>query len=134
MSRSKVYESRNAEYRAESADRLRELFPAGTEVRTMVKHVSRSGMARVIAVLAIQPGKGSDPARIVNVSHDVARVLDWSYDNDHGGVYVTGCGMDMCFHTVYTLARKLFSADDMTDDQRRRYGTDTGYLLDSRPL
>jgi predicted HAD superfamily phosphohydrolase len=126
MTRSKVYEHKNAEYRAEAIEYLRELFPPGTEVRTVVKHVTRSGMGRVIDVLAIQQGKGSDPVRIVSVGHHVARVLDWSYDNDHGGVYVGGCGMDMCFHLVYTLSRALYAASDG--------GERSGYVLDSRPL
>ena len=134
MSRGKVYESKNAEYRAEAADRLRELFPPGTEVRTIVRHVSRSGMSRVISALAIQAGKGSDPARIVNVSHDVARVLNSSYDNDRGGVWVTGCGMDMCFHLVYSLARVLYSDDTEALEKINRTWRDAGYALDSRPL
>lgn len=134
MSRRRVYEHGNAEYRAESVQRLRELFPPGSEVRTVVKHVARSGMGRVIDVLAIAPPRNSDPARIVSVGYDVARVLDSRYDNDHGGVWVQGCGMDMCFHLVYSLARVLYSGDEETLAESGRTWHDAGYLLDSRPL
>lgn len=127
-------------YRAESADYLRRLFPPGTEVTTLVRNVTRSGMGRTISVLAIEPAHTSHgtrtPARIVNVSHHVARVLDWQYDDSRAGVYVTGCGMDMCFHTVYSLARVLY------EDNRRaikyasehNYGTDVGYVLTNRNI
>jgi hypothetical protein len=134
MSRRKVWEHTNAEYRAESVALLRELFPPGSEVRTVVKHVSRSGMGRVIDVLAIKPAQNSDAPRIISVGHDVARVLDSRFDFDHDGVWVEGCGMDMCFHLVYTLARALYSDDAETLEKHNRTWRDAGYTLESRPL
>lgn len=122
MSRQKVWESAHAEYRQESAAHLRQLFPVGSVVTTTVKHVTRSGMGRVIAVLAY---RDSDQG-IVNVSHHVARVLDWRYDNDWQGVYVQGCGMDMAFHLTYTLSRALYPDSDG--------GERSGYLLSNRNI
>jgi hypothetical protein len=119
MSYAKVWESKNAEYRAESLEYLRTWFPVGSTVTTTVKHVTDSGMGRTIAVLASDPTNG-----ISNVSHHVARVLDWKYDNDRRGVYVQGCGMDMAFHLTYTLARVLYA--DQDSDGR------AGYLLNNR--
>ena len=134
MSRRKVWEHDNEEYRNESLARLRAYFPPGSEVTTVVRHVTQSGMSRVISVLAIRthnPQSDGDVAnwrdRIINVSRDVARVVGWAYDNDHGGVYVTGCGMDMAFHTVYTLASILYR--DTADEPAR-----AGYLLDNRTI
>jgi hypothetical protein len=79
---------------------LRELFPAGTVARTILRHVSRSGMLRVISVIA--PGFN-------DVTWRVAKVLGWSTDARHSdGLRVGGCGMDMGFHTVYNLSSKLW--------------------------
>lgn len=114
----KVWEADNADYRAEAIERLRALFPQGSEVNTVVTHVARSGMSRSIEVLGIRNG------RVVSASPDVARVLGWRLD-DSGRVHVGGCGMDMCFHLTYTLARTLYQSDNSTD---------AGYLLTSRTL
>lgn len=121
--RRKVYEPNNAELREEAMARLRSLFPRPaiatdvTEVPTMVTHVSRSGMSRVIAVFAVREGKVS------NVSYDVARVMGWQHDSEHRGVYIGGCGMDMAFHVVYSLSRMLYGDDPSIG------GPDAGYIL-----
>ena len=98
----KVYESGNREHLAEATDRLRRLFPSGATVTVSVVNVTRSGMGRTIKVLAV--GRYG----ITNVSADVARVVGWRIDTDRVGVYVEGCGMDMCFYLVYTLSRTLY--------------------------
>lgn len=128
MTYKKVWRSKDSEYRQESADRLRELFPVRSTVTTTVKHVTRSGMGRSIAVLAYgstRPGGNGTPS-ITNVSHHVARALDWRYDNDRQAVYVQGCGMDMAFHLTYTLSRALYAASDG--------GERSGYLLTNRNI
>lgn len=122
MTYRKVWEHKNDEYRQEALDRLRELFPVKSDVTTTIKNVTRSGMGRTIAVFAYDRKR----KLITNVSHDVARVLNWQYDNDRGGVYVTGCGMDMAFHLTYTLARVLYR-----DDENWR---DAGYLLNQHTI
>jgi hypothetical protein len=121
MTISKVYEASNIEYMDEAIERLRSMFPSGSTVTTTIKNVSRSGMGRSIAVL------GTDAnGQICNVSRDVARVCEWRFDNDRQAVYVSGCGMDMAFHTVYTLAHVLYR----TDENWQR----AGYLLENRTI
>lgn len=88
---------------AETIERLRKIFPKGSTVHTVVRHVSRSGMQRSITVLA------QDGRELWNVSGQVARALGWRYDN-HDGVTVKGCGMDMTFHLVYSLSQTLYGA------------------------
>lgn len=39
---------------------------------------------------------------------DAADLLGWGWDRRRQGVRVSGCGMDMGFHLVYTLSRVLF--------------------------
>ena len=86
----------------EARDRLRELFPAGSTVHTVLRHVSQSGMSRSISVLAIDEDGPRD------VSYLVARALGDRVDQHRGGVKVTGCGMDMGFHLVYALSSVLY--------------------------
>lgn len=71
-------------------------------VFTQLNHVSTSGMMRVIKVMVI---RNNEP---VNINWLVARVLEWTYNAKHGGITVSGCGMDMGFHLVYTLSSTLF--------------------------
>tara|TARA_R110000823_G_C15693993_1_gene475688 strand:+ start:182 stop:526 length:345 start_codon:yes stop_codon:yes gene_type:complete len=90
------------------ADILREAFPKGATAFTTVRHVARSGMSRRISVLAtsIRSGDGS----ISNYSYAVSQVLGWKHgpSRESASVKVSGCGMDMGFHLVYTLSSILY--------------------------
>lgn len=89
----------------ESRARLLTFFPVGAPVTFSVKHVSTSGMSRVIAVIGVDPFDG----RITNVSGHVARVCGWPFDYGRMGVRVRGCGMDMTEHVLDSLGRALHS-------------------------
>lgn len=96
--------SKASEKRAEqqqAADHLRTLFPPGSTVYTVLRHVSRSGMSRSISVLH------QDADGISDVSYLVARALGDKLDRERGGVKVGGCGMDMGFSLVYNLSATL---------------------------
>jgi hypothetical protein len=93
---------------------LKNLVKPGDTIYTILRHVSSSGMSRVIDVVLIQDNKPT------NIAYSVSKALDWPIDKNYDGIKVGGCGMDMGFHLVYTLSRKLFK-DDMT--------TDAGYAL-----
>lgn len=95
---SKTFEKR-AEQQA--AEHLRALFPPGSTVYTVLRHVSRSGMSRSISVLH------QDADGISDVSYLVARVLGDKLDRERGGVKVRGCGMDMGRSLVYNLSATL---------------------------
>jgi hypothetical protein len=86
----------------EARAELREMFPPGTTVPTILRHVSQSGMSRAISVI--------DPADAQDVSYLVARALGEKVDQRWGGIKVTGCGMDMGFHLVYALSSVLYRA------------------------
>jgi hypothetical protein len=76
---------------------------AGNYVYVVHKSVSSSGMTRKINLYIKM--KGSPSMRMIN--RDFCEVTGWSMDKD-GRVIVHGCGMDMHFHTVYTLSSVLF--------------------------
>ena len=77
-------------------------FPKGSTVWLVIRQVSRSGMYRHISVHAIQNNE------IRWLSFHVANVLKWTYKDKTNAVGVGGCGMDMGFHLVYTLASVLY--------------------------
>lgn len=78
-----------------------ELVKPGATVYTLIRHVSSSGMSRVIDVFVIQTHTGEPYLR--RFSWSAAIALGWSYDRRHEGVKVSGCGMDMAFHLVSSL-------------------------------
>ncbi len=93
--------------REEALERLRGWLAPGDTVYTVLRHVSSSGMTRVIQCVSID----HDEQRGDYVSHlgyNVARAIDSTYDNRREGIRTQGCGMDMGFHIVYTLSRVLF--------------------------
>lgn len=93
--------------RAESIETLRGMLRPGDSVTCTVMHVSKSGMSRSI-MLQI-PGKREDGALFIrDISWLVAKALGGRFDQNNGGVVVTGCGMNMCFAAVYNLGRVLF--------------------------
>ena len=92
-------------------DELREILPPGSNVHMVVKHVSRSGLMRVIDVLTVD-----DDGGIYSISPLVARALGWRWDSRHGGVRVDGCGMDMGFHLAHHLSYALHGAESVGPD------------------
>lgn len=91
----------------EAIERLRELFPVGATVFTHVDHVARSGMSRQIRAYSIRPAPASPSGvHVWDVSGFVARALARRGSIDDG-VRCGGCGMDMAFELVYSLAQVL---------------------------
>lgn len=91
----------------ESLARLRKTCPPGTTVYCTLRHVSRSGMMREISLHVVKKGA------LVPISWHAARVLGWPINDgrSHWALRVSGCGMDMGFHTVNALSYKLHGYD-----------------------
>jgi len=47
--------------------------------------------------------------KLMFLSYLTAKTIGWTYDGNYQSVKVTGCGMDMGFQLVYTLAQALFN-------------------------
>lgn len=82
---------------------LRKILKPGQTVYCILNHVSSSGMSRSIS-LAIGGAKGE----IRKLDYLVARANGEHIDDKHGGLKVSGCGMDMGFHLVYNLGSMLW--------------------------
>lgn len=93
----------------------------GDTVYTVLRSVSSSGMSRTISLKVAREG------RILDLTYFASVVLGWPLVEKNGSraLRVGGCGMDMGFHTVYTLARVLFR--DKYEGQAN--AIDAGYSL-----
>ncbi len=97
----------------EAIARLREILKPGDTVYTVVRHVSSSGMSRVIDLyhFSIHDGKIQKSW----LSGYASTALGWNLDQKRGALRVSGCGMDMGFHVVSTLSRVLFPDAERPD-------------------
>lgn len=86
----------------EARERLLEWIKPGDTVYCVLRHVSQSGMSRVIAPIVF---RDNEP---LFIGWNVARLLDFRFDSKKEGVKVGGAGMDMGFHLVYSLSSSLF--------------------------
>lgn len=93
----------------------------GLTLLAIVNKVSRSGMSRRIEFYSPclrREGDKEIPA-INRIGYLIAKVIDWPYDVNKGGILAKGCGMDMIFHTLYTfniVAARLIHPE-MTTEQ-----------------
>ena len=86
-------------------ERLRQRIRPGATIYCVLRHVSRSGLTRVVDLLTVEQGD------IIRIGYDVALALGWPYDRRRGGVRVSGTGMDAGFHIVHSLAHVLGQTD-----------------------
>lgn len=68
----------------------------------VIRHVSASGMSREISLYSVDNEK-----RMIGISYTAGKIIGWG-QGKLGGIKVRGCGMDMAFHTVYTLSSILY--------------------------
>lgn len=88
-----------------ATERLLRLFEGdeSPEILTIVRHVSRSGMSRNISLKYVKNGE------LMDITYNAALVLDWPLvEGFSRAIKVGGCGMDMGFHTVYSLSGRLY--------------------------
>ena len=88
-----------SEYQKEHVKWIKRTRPT---VYTVCKHVSSSGMLRVIDCFVIRDNKP------INVSHLIEAYGLYKRDKRRNGVRVSGCGMDMGFAVVYGLSNEIF--------------------------
>lgn len=95
---------REAAERRAALGRLRIVFPEGSTVTTIVRHVSDSGMQRAIQIVGVDAEDGA----IEDYTYLLIRAGLWKRHRNQPGVTVNGAGMDMGYHVVHTLARHLY--------------------------
>jgi hypothetical protein len=92
----------------------------GRPLLAIVNSVARSGMSRRIELYTTDEKGNFD-----RIGYHVAHVIGWPYSVDKGGILVSGCGMDMVFHTVSTLNYAMCAmenADMSYAEQHEKFG------------
>lgn len=107
-------------YQEQAQDSLRKILNQGETVYCVLRHVSASGMSRTIDFYVIKEN------RPVWLTGYIGAALDYKRGKHDRGLVISGCGTDMGFHVVYSLARTLWP--DQNDNRADRDG---GYLLKS---
>lgn len=76
----------------------------GDTIYTVLRSVAPSGMSRTMSLKVAKNGK------ILDLTYYASVILDYPLVEVNGSraLRVGGCGMDMGFHAVYSLARVLF--------------------------
>lgn len=85
---------------AEVKELLQDVCKPGTKIYCILRHVSRSGMFRVIS-LHVMTEDG-----IRDISYPASALLE-GYSEKHSGCKASGCGMDMGLHLVMNLSYAL---------------------------
>ena len=94
----------------EALDKCKDHFKEGDTVYTICDHVSKSGMTRHIRLVTLHDKRGER----VWPSHPnwmVGEALGYGVKRSKMGndcLVVSGCGMDMGYHIVDSISRKLF--------------------------
>jgi len=87
----------------EAIKTLVELFSKTKVVYTVLKKVSPSGMSRHISSFVIIDNE----PRVID--YQISKILELPLKDD--GVLISGCGMDMGFHLVYSLGSTIFELE-----------------------
>tara|TARA_R100001082_G_C4341066_1_gene150143 strand:+ start:173 stop:481 length:309 start_codon:yes stop_codon:yes gene_type:complete len=85
-----------------SEEWLKKYLQNGDTIYTICKHVSQSRSTRHIAFYIMLD---NEPFRI---NAHIADVLDMKFNKHNDALKVSGGGMDMGFHIVYSLSQTLF--------------------------
>jgi hypothetical protein len=114
-------EQKQADYDYAKKQLLEYYVNEGDTVYTVLRSVSSNGMSRTISLKVARGGQ------ILDLTYFASVVLGWPLVEKNGSraLRVGGCGMDMGFHTVYTLASVLFR--DKYQGQPK--AVDAGYSL-----
>jgi hypothetical protein len=108
---------------------LRESLKPGDTVYTVLRHVSRSGMYRVIDLYKL---KESGPEWLSGLAKGAG--IGEEPRGRHEGVGVGGCGMDMGFELVYRLGYALWpnGTESPHGTRNGEPDSDGGYALKQR--
>jgi hypothetical protein len=83
---------------AKALEFLRKFLRKGATIYTVLRHVSPSGTSRFIDLYVV---KQNEPIRL---TWSASVMLEWTYSRQREALRVNGCGTDVGFQAVYTLA------------------------------
>ena len=92
--------------RTEAIEKLHAIISKGDTLHTILRHVSSSGMSRVISVVYVAPD-----GDILSLDYLISQLGVYKrtpVSAKHDGLKVGGAGMDMGFAVVYDVAQTVF--------------------------
>lgn len=94
----------------DARERLADILRENDTLYTVLRHRSRSGMARWLDVYAFLPcpERGDRAVEKYRLSYLVANATGYAYDRRHEAIRVNGCGFDVGHDVVYSLSMALF--------------------------
>jgi len=99
--------------KAEAVRELKKILKPGDTVYTVLRKVASNGMSRHIDVYVIRNNR---PRWLTGY---VATACGWRRaEQGHGALLISGCGMDMGFHVVYSLSSVLYRGSFKCTGQR----------------
>ncbi len=113
----KLQKSEHDEYLAKA----RKMLKVEDTIYTLLRNVSRSGMPRSISFYIMADNEPYCIDYIINK-------INGGKIDKHGGITMTGCGMDMGYHVVHNLSMKVFAKEE------GKYDHDGAYALKHRWL
>ena len=94
-----------------------------------VKHVSSSGMSRIISYTGVYVEKGRIQEINLTWYMNKLGVARLSGNNQPYGVRVSGCGMDMIFNTLYNLHMSVWDYKHKINGKLLDYSDTTRYSI-----
>jgi hypothetical protein len=82
----------------------------------VIKSVSKSGMSRVISFHSCEDYVGENRSCYTQY-WAFFTALGYTESRNGNGFTIGGCGMDMVFHTNYTIIHRLYSLDFITKQE-----------------
>jgi hypothetical protein len=119
--------------KTEAQTHLLSILKPGQTVYTMLTHASASGMRRCIKLFIASIDREGQPD-ILDITYFAHRVTGCRVDPKHGGLVVTGCGMDAGSEAVYNLGAYLWPSGTPAPHGTRNGEPDStgGYALKQR--
>ena len=93
-----------------------------------IKSVSKSGMSRNIKFVELAKSDTSDKHQLYNF-YQFFDVLGYSKVKDSDYFRIGGCGMDMIFHTNYTIIHNLKRLGLVSDDECKTLSQNTPSII-----
>tara|TARA_R100000781_G_C4056966_1_gene119697 strand:+ start:262 stop:600 length:339 start_codon:yes stop_codon:yes gene_type:complete len=92
----------------EAIEFLKSYIKKGMTLHSIIRYVSNSGMSRNISFKLINSADTVTELETIDLSYQIAKVLEYPFNDRYHAVRVKGSGMDMAFHVVENLSRILF--------------------------
>ncbi len=99
------------EVQSEARETLRKILNKDSQVFATVRHVSRSGMRRVISFWTPIIDKETGRVWMRWLDGYICKSEGYTFNKAHEGITVDGCGMDMGFSILYNLCSSLWGRE-----------------------